>query len=117
MTHTHTKYAVRVWVLNNLFDKEHLTDDFLLQRTIHPVADGYINGYFSDPQMVVISLYFEWADYSGIFKDKRTSFRHSAPGDYIELIECDSNEPMSYLYRIDRDSFTLVRSSQVALNK
>ena len=113
-----TMYSVRVWVLENMFPErdEMKLPDRDLPRTVHTIDYGYKDSHFDTVQQLIVSVYLDWERHTGPFERPATLGRSPIPGDYIELTECVSDKPLSFLYRIDKAGFSLVQISQMTIH-
>jgi hypothetical protein len=111
-----TMYSVQVWLLEdvsgyrlgakNLSDRE-------LPRTVHTIEYGYKTRASSETLSELVErVYVDWEHHDGPFKKPLTLSRSPIVGDYIELTECVSDKPTSFLYRIDETGFSLVTISK-----
>lgn len=109
-----TMYSVRVWVLESVLPRSAnlKLSDSEVARTVHTIEYGYKFSNTEDLSDCAARVYRDWENQDGPFEKPVTLGRSPIIGDYIELTECVTDKPNSYLYRIDEDRFSLVQISQ-----
>lgn len=109
-----TMYSVRVWVCKGVLPRsaDSKLPDREIARTVHTIEYGYKSSDIEVLIDLVKRVYRDWENHEGPFAEPVTLDRSPIVGDYIELTECVTDKPNSYLWRIDETGFSLVQISQ-----